>query len=103
LVGVLTGCSSFGAAPTTTQSLAQAQAAVNSAQAAVAQDQQAEQALTDPNTPQAQQCALGVTSPTCTAYANQLNAQGRTLDAKLARDQFRLQVAQDQLRKDENG
>jgi Tfp pilus assembly protein PilX len=101
LAGLLAGCSALSSSPTTTQSLAQAQAAVNAAQAAVAQDEVNEQALTNPNTPQFQQCINDPATPDCIAYANQLNAEGRKLDAKLAMDKFKLQVAQDQLKEDE--
>jgi hypothetical protein len=82
--------------------LAQAQAAVDQAQAAVNQDEANEQALTNPNTPQFQQC-IGIDSAACTAYANKVNTEGDKLNAKLTKDKFKLQVAQDQLRKDENG
>lgn len=81
-------------------SLANDQAAVNAAQAAVAGDQASQQALTA-GTPQSVECLGDPGSAVCLAYEHNLNAQGAKLDAKLKADQFKLQVAEDQLKKDE--
>lgn len=98
LAGLLTGCSASATPPPTTHSLAQDQKAVDDAQAAVDQDQQTilrDQQAVFPT----QVACQGSTDPSCdpTARASSY-AQD---EAQLKTDDLKLQVAQDQLKKDE--
>jgi hypothetical protein len=85
-------------------SLANDQRAVDAAQAAVARDQQAMSVYTHPSQAQAISCAVTAstsganTSPGCPGSVVESKDQ-----ANLKVDHFKLQVAQDQLKKDESG
>ena len=98
--GLLAGCSTSASPPTTTRSLAQDQKAVNDAQAAVNDDHSRllADAQSDDGLGQIM-CNDPTVTPRCPN--NQYVSTTTQDEAKLKNDQFNLQVAQDQLTKDE--
>lgn len=98
--GLLAGCSTSASPPTTTRSLAQDQKAVNDAQAAVNDDHSRllADAQSDDGLGQIM-CNDPTITPRCPN--NQYVSTTTQDEAKLKSDQFTLQVAEDQLTKDE--